>query len=80
MCLGHTKEELDEYLREVAGFVPHWNHMTEALVFGLSPDQPEIPKDEVSQVSRSSDPVERVFARVHPNPSSERMTCGICVP
>lgn len=50
MIAGHKTEVLESYLREVASFVPRWDHMTEALVFGPSPDNPEPPEDESIQV------------------------------
>ncbi|CAN0112794.1 unnamed protein product, partial [Scytosiphon promiscuus] len=46
---GHGKDELQEYLREVADIVPHWNHMEKALVFGPSPENPAVPDDHESQ-------------------------------
>lgn len=48
---GHKAEDLYAYLREVADMVPSWDHMVQALVFGPSPDNPEVPEDEASQVS-----------------------------
>eukprot|EP00903_Cladosiphon_okamuranus_P020412 g18732.t1 len=46
---GHTMEELQDYLREVADFKPHWHHMKQALIFGPSPDSPAVPDDKESQ-------------------------------
>eukprot|EP00752_Nemacystus_decipiens_P006283 g5664.t1 len=46
---GHTMEELQDYLRSVSDVKPHWHHMSEALVFGPSPDDPAVPGDEESQ-------------------------------
>lgn len=55
MTTGYVKEDIEGYLREVAGFVPHWDHMSMALVFGPSPDNPDVPSDESSQVRRVCD-------------------------
>ena len=46
---GHGTNVLKDYLREVADIVPCWSHMEQALVFGLSPDSPDVPTDEASQ-------------------------------
>ncbi|CAB1100152.1 unnamed protein product [Ectocarpus sp. CCAP 1310/34] len=46
---GHSKEAVQDYLREVADIVPHWYHMDEALIFGPSPEDPKVPNDEESQ-------------------------------
>ena len=43
-------EDLEDYLRAVADVKPHWHHMSEALVFGPSPDDPAVPDDDESQV------------------------------
>lgn len=51
-ALGHSTDALQDYLRQVADAVPRWDHMEQAFIFGPSPENPEVPFDEESQVRR----------------------------